>query len=584
MKSFLHSAWPGAISCGIWLCFVIPFVLLFLTSDRGLEMTDEASYLLIAQDPWGTRGHGTFFGFALHPLWQLSGEGVASFRRLGFFLGVAMACLLARAVELRIFDKAGQDTWFRPALYGSLLVASLGIYVDGIRTPSYNWLAWGGAGLFLASLLAPGTRGWREAAWALTGGFGLGVLVLGKWGAALLLVAVAAVILLTGKKNPGFCPQVQLRFLRILGFGLALLLGCFFWIGWQGLTDTLEAGLLISRETGSHGFWLIRKYAWELFYYGYRLGRAFVWIIPLAWGVWWCWRKILGRPPVFSRFGPVVFLMGSALALARGYGVGGTLAFSKESIIAGGWCLGLLWLAWKTGGQALVRGLPWRWIGLCFAAPFLLGAGTNTSLADYAGHGSLFLLVGGWLIRGRGFPGMGSAGWLAVLFSVALLQGVRVGTSLEHSYRIGSVWEQSVWLRQGPEKERLRVKADFEAFLARLNQNLDSAGFRAGDPVTGISDLCGIVYLAGGRSPGVPWFFGQSSGQKPYTQAVLGILPEQTLSQLWVFRSTGTQLPGPVESFWPRSSGIPVPRLVAVVPRLPSELGENDLEIYKPNP
>ena len=37
-----------AVGCHLW------------AANRGLEMTDEASYLLIALDPWHTWGHGTF--------------------------------------------------------------------------------------------------------------------------------------------------------------------------------------------------------------------------------------------------------------------------------------------------------------------------------------------------------------------------------------------------------------------------------------------------------------------------------------------------------------------------------------------
>jgi len=52
-------AWGGvvvAVFCHLW------------AANRGLEMTDEASYFLIDLDPWRTWGHGTFHGFLLRPL------------------------------------------------------------------------------------------------------------------------------------------------------------------------------------------------------------------------------------------------------------------------------------------------------------------------------------------------------------------------------------------------------------------------------------------------------------------------------------------------------------------------------------
>ena len=56
------TAWAAlafAVACHLW------------AANRGLEMTDEASYLLIALDPWHTWGHGTFHGFLLRPLYIL---------------------------------------------------------------------------------------------------------------------------------------------------------------------------------------------------------------------------------------------------------------------------------------------------------------------------------------------------------------------------------------------------------------------------------------------------------------------------------------------------------------------------------
>ena len=57
------TALAASLGCHLW------------AANRGLEMTDEASYLLIALDPWHTWGHGTFHGFLLRPLSRLAGRG-----------------------------------------------------------------------------------------------------------------------------------------------------------------------------------------------------------------------------------------------------------------------------------------------------------------------------------------------------------------------------------------------------------------------------------------------------------------------------------------------------------------------------
>jgi hypothetical protein len=60
----------------LWLPVLSSLALFVFTADRGLQMTDEASYLLIAADPWRMGGHGTFYGFVLHPLWEIAGGHV----------------------------------------------------------------------------------------------------------------------------------------------------------------------------------------------------------------------------------------------------------------------------------------------------------------------------------------------------------------------------------------------------------------------------------------------------------------------------------------------------------------------------
>ena len=44
----------------IWVALGVTLLAHLWGANRGLEMTDEVSYLLIALDPWGTRGHAVF--------------------------------------------------------------------------------------------------------------------------------------------------------------------------------------------------------------------------------------------------------------------------------------------------------------------------------------------------------------------------------------------------------------------------------------------------------------------------------------------------------------------------------------------
>lgn len=61
-----------------------------------------------------------------------------------------------------------------------------------------------------------------------------------------------------------------------------------------------------------------------------------------------------------------------------------------------------------------------------------------------------------------------------------------------------------------PAGKGLRVDADTKQFVESARELLDRSGFQPGDPVLAFYDLPGLVYLVGGRSPILPWFFANS--------------------------------------------------------------------------
>jgi len=122
----LAALWiPVGISAGFWVA----------NADRGLQMTDEASYLLIAQDPWNMGGHTSFYGFLLHPLWVLSGGHVGPFRLAGFFILVVAAVFLGQSVRL----VSGRSYW--PGFLPTTPMASAPLTTTGLLW----WARWSGS-------------------------------------------------------------------------------------------------------------------------------------------------------------------------------------------------------------------------------------------------------------------------------------------------------------------------------------------------------------------------------------------------------------------------------------------------------
>jgi len=563
-----------------WGALALTVVCHLGAANRGLEMTDEASYLLIALDPWNTWGHGTFHGFLLRPLFLLGGESVAGMRWMGYAILLAAAGRLAGAVNSRL--GAGKE-----AVAGLsapvLMIASMTAYCGGIRTPCYNWM------ILLGAILS--WSGWLRAARQRLGpvelGVGLTIALIGKWGAALILLALFAALSLMQRGDSPGPSRIGWR-TALLTF--ALTAGGFaIYAGREGIWDTLEAGVLIAQTTGSHGWFILPKYGWEVLYYAYRIARAYFWLVPAILVFWWLARRN-PRKWTPEKIAGVLFAAGLSLAAVRGWWRGGVEQFGKESVLAGCWLLGVAWTVWAVkrrtegGGRkaedgrrrSVGRGRAALLWGLV-ATPFLCGIGTNTSIADYAGQGTVFFAAAGILLFGQ-LPSPRIV-WVAgiALVGLGLIQSSRISSALLGMYRLGSVFSQTETLSFGPEKERLRVSPETKGALEGLHPFLEREEFKSGDPLIGVDSLCGLVYLAGGRSPGMPWFF---RDQKIFLETTLRTLPVPTLEKTWLLVRSSSQSARPSE-WWPKTLA-PEPKPVAAWSLQWDGQGE-EFRLYRPS-
>jgi len=570
MNFVIFACWTAlatSLGCHLW------------AANRGLEMTDEASYLLIALDPWHTWGHGTFHGFLLRPLYLLGGSSVVGLRWIGYGVLLLVAWRLAGALRLRVGQgKSALGNFCAPVL----MVAAMTCYSAGMRTPCYNWMILVGAILAWSGWLRSGISG--VGPFEL--GVGLAIAVLGKWGAALVLLAMFAGVSysLRGKSvGPKRREWIVALSTMVVGSGIFAI-----YAGAAGIQDTIQAGILIAKTTGSHGWFIVPKYGWEIFYYFYRVFRAFVWLLPAIFIFWWLSRR---NPEKWTttKIVTILFAAGLSLGALRGWWRGGIEQFGKESVLAGCWLLGVAWTVWavgrkskpekrgtdETGLKSAPRPILWALV----LTPFLCGIGTNTSIADYAGQGTLFFLAAGILMLGL-LPAASIRSVAAVsLAGLCLIQASRVSSALLGMYRVGSVFEQTETVKVGPEAGRLKVDPKTFAQIEAIDHILRKEAFQAGTPIIGVDSLCGWVYLSGGKSPGVPWFF---VDQKTYLSEVLKIIPTEFLGQSWVWIRSSSKLQE-IQSWWP-SRDIRSPDRQAGKVSLTSDRGDESLRLLAPRP
>jgi len=565
-------------------------------ANRGLEMTDEASYLLIALNPWETLGHGSFHGFLLRPLYLLGGETIAGIRWAGYLLVLAAAWRLAGAVRLRL--GSGRDA-LAAFCAPVLMVAAMTVYCGGIRVPCYNSM------ILVGTLL--GWSGWLRCGlsrWAgVELGLGFAVAVVGKWTAVPFLMGLWAGLSLI-EKNSEWGPS-RMDWIKSLLAGAAGLAGLFLYAGLDGIHNTLQAGIIAAQTMGSHGWFIVPKYGWEIFYYLYRMGRAFVWLLPGILLFWWLAKKNPNRWST-KKIATILFAAGLSLAAVRGWWRGGIDQFGKESVLAGCWLLGVVWTVWavgrragggrrktEVGGQRTEGGkrkaeggrrkavVSGRWPVLwgLVLTPFLCGIGTNTSIADYAGQGTVFFAAAGVLLLGR-LPAstVATVGGVA-LTGLCLLQASRVTSSLTDIYRLGSVLRQDEALRVGPEAGRLKVDGETRRQVESIHAILQREGFRSGDPVVGVDSLCGWVYLAGGSAPGVPWF---QRDQREFLRQILARCDVQVLKSSWIWIRSSSGIRNPA-GWWPPQVPISHWRQAGEIP-FRTDRGAEKLFLLAPKP
>jgi hypothetical protein len=547
----------------LWVCLGVVVVVLGLSSSRGLEGTDEASYLLAAKNPWASPGYGLFFGFALHPLWEMTGH-IATFR-FGGVLALIGAALLFAGFLVRAGPCLGTGDIFRctrPLILPSLAIAALARYTVGIRTPGYDWLLLFSALFFASAWLWVESRPANRKSlvpWCLLAMGGTGIL-LAKWTAFpgyLLLTAGLIFFKFLGAERVRAAGAVILWSVGWLGLFVL-------WATPEGIVETIRSGFA-QMATGSHSG-LFRHYGIGFLKGSWQVIRALPWIAILYGLVWLILRILRGVRPAMAEVAGISFLAGLGLAMARGYWLGGQTTFSKGMMITMVWLTGVYFMCrpYRSGDPrpSPAEAGTFRRVAATFALlPLLNGAGTATGITDYLGHGVVFFVALGWIFMGqaavRGLP-LGCVA--AAVLCLGVIQATRAATTTLNTYRVGSVWvPELVPLTVGPEKGRLWTFPLAVESLQKIHAQMERAGFREGDPVIGITDCPGLVYLLGGTSPGACWYISYYLPENRGVKMNLANISPERLAQSWVIVRESARPSERLEAVWPTEQRVPLP-------------------------
>jgi hypothetical protein len=166
----------------------------------GVDLSDEAFYLIWISDPWRYQGSVTQFGFVYNPLFRLVGYDIALLRQSNVIITVCLTC----TVFGLILRDAKLPANFRFVIAGVLSTVALLPMASWLVTPNYNTLCWQGILVVLIGvLLAYPILGERRQIFGTVLIAAGGVLVfLAKPTSAVLIGSVIAVFIMRTSEQP----------------------------------------------------------------------------------------------------------------------------------------------------------------------------------------------------------------------------------------------------------------------------------------------------------------------------------------------------------------------------------------------
>ncbi len=468
--------------------------------DRGLEITDEAYYLLSASQPENIKAYISPQHWILSPLWAISGD-LASFRLIGLGALLGGCALLSSGVAVAI---TGGDR--RPAVqdFGLIFALSLPgalLYLTTINlSPSYNLMASAASYAAIGLSLLAATRQDKASAigFALMAGLMVTIEFASKPSSG------ASTFLLLGLFYVAKSKSLQRTFALwiVTGFGLAASLGGLAIM--QGpLAQTahaMAAGFALFRVVQSEPI-LLRLLRYGQEYLRYLFG-ALVFFLPaiavLCFAVYRQSRRGLG-------FWFLVML--ASIWLGRHYLGGSNYGATEDFVRQINALLVMLLVAiGVSAGSATPETRRWLLIAGLFLAPYSVAVGTGnaiyTQVIDTAAPwGALMAALA--ILRRNSLAGA-VTGLLALMFAATLSSQI-VSSLFRPSYHLSSALVAQTVQTDAGIFGRVWVDDATATFVTDVKQAAETCGIAPGATYLGLYNNPGLALILRARTVTSPW-------------------------------------------------------------------------------
>ena len=515
----------------------------FFAHDRGLDITDEAYYVLSASQPEDITAYISPQHWILAPLWAISGD-MASFRLIGLLMLLLSSALLscgvfAAAQRLALTAGAGSfASVFACSLIGAVL------YLTTINlSPSYNLMASVGSyGAIGLSLLA-GVR--RSLPYAVLLAFLTGLMLTvefaSKPSSGISTFLLLAVFLWASTQHLG--KALFLWGVIGLGFGSSLVCLVLAQAPWSETRAALQAGYELFRVVQSEPIALrLLRYAQE--YFGYLLSTAIQFLPVLA-----ALTYFLFRPSARAALLWLLVLLGTLTF--GGHFLGGTAdAAAAQFVRQVGPLLLMLLASLSLFYKVALRN---RYLALLisglFLAPYSVAIGTGNALftqviVTLAPWGALIALVPA-LANRQTHRVMTAA--IAVIFAVTASS--QIVTSLFRSaYHLNAPLIAQTEMTDAGRFGHVRLDAETALFVNDLKAAAVACKIPLGATYLGLYNNPGLAIILHARTVTSPWINNLEQGEILLPSARVSVLKNVIVGLNVDYNGTRPELPIAIRS------------------------------------
>lgn len=570
-RLFLISGWFVALM--LFLLSVITIVLLIWSSNKGLDVTDEGIYLMATQFPEEVKIAPSVFYFYTAGLYIIAGHNLIALRIIGLLLMIGSAALLfwglyylLKSLGLKLLS----DSSVLISAWSVVTLGALLHYAWWLLTPGYNFVnavaintASGFLFFGLALLERKDRKCLSNAAFCGAGlCIGISLLVKASTGMSLLIV-ISGILLLWP------CTSFLNKIKNIVFVGVGVIVWLLIHFGiiqspvswWQNFQRGVENALILNP---AYGLINIKRYFLEytdVLKNDFLAFWKFYLSVIVGGGVLVALRKLDKN---WHYLFPVLLLILLAATGWKSYCVSFPAGIrhiytSNIMIVYMAWILILAFaiivtMIYYQKSFTLRSAKQYQLILtsiVLLSLPFAGVVGTGNSI--YTGF---FLYLAPWfalliillIILSILHDSQLIFNCGTVVISLLACIQITCG-ALMVPYRLNTpMMGQTIYTNIGWPSTRLMLDPAASDFFNRIQEAARTYGFKPGDDVLAFSDLAGVVFALGGKSPYITHYTSGYQGSHAVNEKTLSLIPKERIKKAFILQNvSGKSWRGRVE-------------------------------------